>query len=209
MNWKSSAGIDGKSNNLNLWFERELRRSTREVLEWMEHAICKYNIDVSSQSNDKRFMSDIMLTLSALKDDKGTPFPEITLRDNGVGLILGGRDTWSVALTWFFWLLNQNPEAEERILEEIQGIVGERENHFIVEFNPHEVKRMEYLHAALSETLRLYPSVPVEIWKAREEDVFPDGTIIRKGAKIFYSIYAMGRMKSVWGEDWREFKPER
>ncbi|KAF6148306.1 hypothetical protein GIB67_025525 [Kingdonia uniflora] len=238
---------------LNLGFERELKQSTREVFEWMEHGLCKHNIDVSSESNEKRFMSDIISTFSAFNDDKGTPFPEISLRDNGVGLILAGRDTSSVALTWFFWLLDQNPEAEEKVLEEIRGIVGERENCSIVEFKPHELKRMEYLHAALSETLRLYPSVPVDIRKvftyfrklhlfalnfereifrnenfqikestsqikslydivlvkAREEDMFPDGTIIRKGARIFYSIYAMGRMESVWGEDCREFKPER
>ena len=56
---------------------------------------------------------------------------------------------------------------EDRILEEIEGIVaarkaqaGEVEEELV--FQPEEVKRMEYLHAALSEALRLYPSVPVD-----------------------------------------------
>lgn len=42
-----------------------------------------------------------------------------------------------------------------------------------------------------------------------EDDVFPDGTILKKGTKIIYAIYAMGRMEAIWGKDCREFKPER
>jgi len=26
---------------------------------------------------------------------------------------------------------------------------------------------------------------------------------------MIYAIYAMGRMESIWGKDWKEFKPER
>ncbi|TVU30304.1 hypothetical protein EJB05_21918, partial [Eragrostis curvula] len=71
-------------------------------------------------------------------------------------------------------------------------------------FQPEEVKRMEYLHAALSEALRLYPSVPVD-HKVVEDEVFREG----KGAKVIYAMYAMGRMESIWGEECREYKPER
>ncbi|KAI3467886.1 hypothetical protein Pfo_024549 [Paulownia fortunei] len=42
-----------------------------------------------------------------------------------------------------------------------------------------------------------------------EDDKFPDGTVLKKGTKIVYAIYAMGRMESIWGKDCREFKPER
>lgn len=42
-----------------------------------------------------------------------------------------------------------------------------------------------------------------------EDDVFPDGTVLKKGTKVIYAIYAMGRMEAIWGSDCREFKPER
>lgn len=42
-----------------------------------------------------------------------------------------------------------------------------------------------------------------------EDDVFPDGTVLKKGTKVIYAIYAMGRMEGIWGNDCREFKPER
>lgn len=42
-----------------------------------------------------------------------------------------------------------------------------------------------------------------------EDDKFPDGTVLKKGTKVVYAIYAMGRMEGIWGNDCREFKPER
>lgn len=42
-----------------------------------------------------------------------------------------------------------------------------------------------------------------------ENDKFPDGTRLKKGTKVVYAIYAMGRMEGIWGKDCREFKPER
>ncbi|KAK9147468.1 hypothetical protein Scep_006225 [Stephania cephalantha] len=72
-----------------------------------------------------------------------------------------------------------------------------------------EVDRLTYLKAALSETLRLYPSVPEDSKHVVVDDVLPDGTFVPAGSSITYSIYSTGRMKSTWGEDYGEFRPER
>ena len=112
--------------------------------------------------------SDLLTVFTKMRDEDGRPaYSDKFLRDICVNFILAGRDTSSVALAWFFWLLGKNPAVEDRILEEIEGIVaarkaraGEVEEELV--FQPEEVKRMEYLHAALSEALRLYPSVPVD-----------------------------------------------
>lgn len=42
-----------------------------------------------------------------------------------------------------------------------------------------------------------------------EDDIFPDGTLLKKGTKVIYAIYAMGRMEAIWGKDCGEYKPER
>ncbi|KAK6146577.1 hypothetical protein DH2020_020446 [Rehmannia glutinosa] len=174
----------------------------------------KKELCLDNMNNKQR--SDLLTVFMGLKDEEGKPFSDKFLRDICVNFILAGRDTSSVALSWFFWLLNRNPEVEERILEEICGIVREREEREEggndggnIVFRAEEVKKMEYLHAALSEALRLYPSVPVDHKEVVEDDEFPDGTKLKKGTKVVYAIYAMGRMESIWGKDCREFKPER
>uniref|UniRef100_A0A7N2L877 Cytochrome P450 n=1 Tax=Quercus lobata TaxID=97700 RepID=A0A7N2L877_QUELO len=72
-----------------------------------------------------------------------------------------------------------------------------------------ELRKMVYLQAALSESLRLYPPAPFDFKEFIGDDVFPDGTMIRKGSQIVYCIYSMARMESIWGKDCLEFKPER
>lgn len=57
--------------------------------------------------------------------------------------------------------------------------------------------------------LRLYPSVPLNTKYALADDIWPDGTHIRKGDSVLWSPYAQGRSEKVWGPDAREFKPER
>ncbi|KAL4326306.1 hypothetical protein GQ457_11G003140 [Hibiscus cannabinus] len=118
-----------------------------------------------------------------------------------VSFILAGRDTTSAALTWFFWLVYKHPEVEKEILKEIE----EKSDMPVYE----EVKDMVYIHASLCEAMRLYPPVPTDTKQAVEDDVLPDGTVVKKGTMVTYAPYVMGRMEKIWGSDWAEFKPER
>ncbi|EER89118.1 hypothetical protein SORBI_3010G020000 [Sorghum bicolor] len=68
---------------------------------------------------------------------------------------------------------------------------------------------MHYLHAAISETLRLYSAVPVDGKLENEDNVIPNGYRVIKGDRMNYMIYAMGRMTYLWGQDTEEFRPER
>ncbi|KAK4375178.1 hypothetical protein RND71_005855 [Anisodus tanguticus] len=72
-----------------------------------------------------------------------------------------------------------------------------------------EINSLVYLHATLLETLGLYPSIPRTVRCAISDDILPDRTYVTAGTDIILSMYSVGRMKSVWGEDCLEFKPER
>ncbi|KAK4360230.1 hypothetical protein RND71_019182 [Anisodus tanguticus] len=198
---------------LGLGTEKMLKHSLKKVDEFANEVIRTRKKELSlASSEDSKQRSDLLTVFMGLRDEQGRPFSDKFLRDICVNFILAGRDTSSVALSWFFWLLNRNPEVEERILAEISKILNEREDAIKEEpliFKPQEIKKMEYLQAALSETLRLYPSVPVDHKEVVEDDVFPDGTVLKKGIKVVYAIYAMGRMEGIWGKDCREYRPER
>lgn len=136
------------------------------------------------------------------------------LQEVALNFILAGRDTSSVALSWFFWLVTENPNVEEKILIELCSVLmesrGDNTAKWVddpLEFE--EIDRLTYLKAALSETLRLYPSVPEDSKHVIADDVLPDGTFVPAGSNITYSIYSSGRMKFIWGDDCLEFKPER
>ncbi|KAK7251328.1 hypothetical protein RIF29_34418 [Crotalaria pallida] len=136
------------------------------------------------------------------------------LQHVALNFILAGRDTSSVALSWFFWLCTLNPTVEEKILLELCSVLMETRGDDVAKWMDEplvfeEVDRLVYLKAALSETLRLYPSVPEDSKHVVNDDVLPNGTFVPAGSSITYSIYSIGRMKFIWGEDCLEFKPER
>ncbi|KAL0856720.1 hypothetical protein Bca101_061874 [Brassica carinata] len=117
------------------------------------------------------------------------------IRDVILSLLIAGRDTTSSALTWFFWLLSMHPRVMAKIRHEINTKT--------------ETEKLVYLHAALSESMRLYPPVPFNHKSPAKPDVLPSGHRVEADSKILISIYALGRMRSVWGENAAEFKPER
>ncbi|XP_020593406.1 LOW QUALITY PROTEIN: cytochrome P450 86B1-like [Phalaenopsis equestris] len=201
---------------LDIGNERKLRRSIEIVDEFAYKVIKDRKEELKAPT--ATINSDLLTVFTKAKDEEGgVKYTDEFLRDVCVNFILAGRDTSSVALAWFFWLLERYRDVEEKILEELRGILKEREGEECgggglggeVIFQPEDVKKMEYLHAAISEALRLYPSVPVDHKEVIEDEVFPDGTVLKKGTKLIYAIYSMGRMESIWGKDCREYKPER
>ncbi|WOG96964.1 hypothetical protein DCAR_0416303 [Daucus carota subsp. sativus] len=134
------------------------------------------------------------------------------LRDITLSFVIAGKDTSAGTLTWFFYMLCKHPLIQEKVAREVRAAT-QTESSFTDEF--HEklteaaLDKMHYLHAALTETLRLYPAVPVDGRAACEDDILPDGLEVKKGDGVTYMAYAMGRMPSIWGEDAEEFRPER
>ncbi|CAI7771729.1 unnamed protein product [Closterium sp. NIES-54] len=61
------------------------------------------------------------------KDDGGQLYSERFLRYACTNFILAGRDTSSVLLTWFFWLLSWHPHVESKIVEEARSIIAGRD----------------------------------------------------------------------------------
>ena len=64
-------------------------------------------------------------------------------------------------------------------------------------FSYEDLQSMHYLHASIDKLMRLYPSVLLDSKHALHNDVMPDGTIVRKGTRMSYHPYAMGRRDAI------------
>ncbi|GLJ46130.1 hypothetical protein SUGI_0971690 [Cryptomeria japonica] len=210
---------------LNMGTEKRLREAIKEVDEFGMDVVRSRRKEISengilSEREDllSRFMAALLnnadeLGIDDLKQSSGKM--DVFLKEMVVSILLAGRDTTSAALTWFFWLLSTHQSVEEAIHAEISGILAKREEALSADddggicFTFEELKDMQYLHAALCESMRLYPPVPVDVKVASKDDVLPDGTFVGKGWHLSYVGYSMGRMENIWGSDCLKFKPER
>ncbi|CAI9759391.1 unnamed protein product [Fraxinus pennsylvanica] len=195
---------------LRLGMEVNLSHSIKHVDDYMTNVINTRKLELVSQQNGGAQHDDLLSRFMKKKESYTDKF----LQHVALNFILAGRDTSSVALSWFFWLVSLNPRVEEKILIEICTVLKEIRGSDTTKWvdDPlvfEEVDRLIYLKAALSETLRLYPSVPEDSKHVISDDTLPDGTFVPAGSNITYSIYSTGRMKFIWGDDCLEFKPER
>ncbi|ESW24368.1 hypothetical protein PHAVU_004G124700 [Phaseolus vulgaris] len=135
------------------------------------------------------------------------------LRDIILSFVIAGRDTTAATLSWFFYMLCKHPHIQEKVMHEVGEVTKLKNTCNIDELadslTDEALEKMHYLHAALSETLRLYPAVPLDGKLCLSDETLPDGFSIRKGDSIAYQSYGMGRMEFIWGEDAEEFRPER
>ncbi|KAG0613979.1 hypothetical protein M758_6G142300 [Ceratodon purpureus] len=164
--------------------------------------------DMLMQSElEQKCMSD--LNLDASDPQTKEHASDVFLRDIVISFILAGRDTTSAALSWFFHALSGNPEVEAKIYHEIKEARSQGESppdHFL---SFEQQKKLHYLNGAIHESLRLFPPVPLDTKQAVRDDALPDGTVMLKGERVTYNVFAMGRMETIWGPYCNEFKPER
>ncbi|RWW40291.1 hypothetical protein BHE74_00054304 [Ensete ventricosum] len=152
-----------------------------------------------------------MLTVYMLRSNgKNRPEFDKFIKDNAIDLLLAGRDTTAAGLTWFFWLLTLHPDAEQKILEELKANWPRTDlRHTNAPFDRDGLGKLVYLHAALCESLRLYPPGAIQHKGVAEPDTLPSGEKVRPGTKLLFHLYSMARMEGIWGKDCAEFKPER
>ncbi|PHT40603.1 hypothetical protein CQW23_19457 [Capsicum baccatum] len=114
------------------------------------------------------------------------------LRDIILNFMLAGKDSTANTLSWFFYVLCKNPLIQVKIVQEIREVIGNnmKDNgsvdDFVTSITEEVLEKMHYLHATLTETLRLYPAVPLDGRCADTDDVLPDGFHIRKGDEVSY-----------------------
>ncbi|KAL1830472.1 hypothetical protein ACET3Z_000123 [Daucus carota] len=165
---------------LRIGMEVGLSESVGHVDKYLTGVINTRKIELISQQNGGgRVPHDDLLSRFMKKKES---YSDKFLQHVALNFILAGRDTSSVALSWFFWLVTKNPRVEEKILLEICSVLTETRGRDISTWLAEplvfeEVDRLIYLKAALSETLRLYPSVPEDSKHVLSDDTLPDGTM--------------------------------
>ncbi|KAI9119651.1 hypothetical protein K1719_009527 [Acacia pycnantha] len=185
---------------LNIGSEKSLKEAIKLVHESVLEIIRNKKKNINSIQDDEDLLTRLLLT----------GYDEVLVRDLVISFIMAGRDTTSAAMTWLFWLISKHPDVEEMIEKEVKQVFEVEEGVKLMKpFDYKGLKEMNFLKACLCESMRLYPPVAWDSKHAAKDDMLPDGTAVKRGDRVTYFPYGMGRMEELWGKDCLEFRPDR
>lgn len=98
-------------------------------------------------------------------------FGPLTIKVDFYSLDKQGHDTTSAAISWSLFLLGSHPDVQDRVIEEIDCVLGGNRDR---DPTMKELMEMKYLECVIKEALRLYPSVPLIARKIKEDVVLGD-----------------------------------
>ncbi|KAI3755711.1 hypothetical protein L1987_55517 [Smallanthus sonchifolius] len=136
------------------------------------------------------------------------------IKENGVGLsiedvieecklfYIAGSETTSNLILWTMVCLSLHQEWQNKARQEIIQVFGTQELHF------EGLKHLKIVTMILNEVLRLYPPV-VRIMRNTHNETKLGDMMIPSGVDIIIPIIRVHHDPEIWGEDAKEFKPER
>ncbi|CAM0903271.1 unnamed protein product [Alopecurus aequalis] len=199
---------------LNVSSEAAMKRSVRTINEFVYAVIDKKIEQMAKDQHEFAKKEDILSRFLLEREKDPGCFDNRYLRDIILNFVIAGRDTSAGTLSWFLYVMCNNQRIQDKIAREVRdATTGDDRDVGVQELTAclteGAINSMQYLHAALTETLRLYPAVPIDVKYCFSDDTLPDGHAVKKGDMVNYQPYPMGRMKFLWGEDAKEFRPER
>ncbi|PYP82936.1 MAG: cytochrome P450 [Blastocatellia bacterium AA13] len=142
-----------------------------------------------------------MLLMAQDEEEGGARMTDKQVRDEAMTLFIAGHETTANALTWTWYLLSRNPQAEAEFHREIDEVLGGRLP------SAEDVQRLPYTEMVLSESMRLYP--PAWALGRRAIDEYElGGYKVPPRSIIFMSPYVMHHHERYYPDPFK-FDPMR
>ena len=144
---------------------------------------------------------DVISMLLKAQDEDGSTMTDQQARDEILTLLAAGHATTANTLTWTFYLLSNHPDIREKLLAELQRVLGGRAP------TVDDLAQLPYLDMVIKESMRLYPPAWTQ-GRFTAGDFEYSGYSIRRGTIILLSQWVTHRLPDLWPEP-EAFKPER
>jgi cytochrome P450 len=132
--------------------------------------------------------------------DNGS-WPRKRIRDEALTFMLAGHETTANGMSWLWYLLALNPDARDRMLAEVDEVLGDRTP------TADDLGRLPWTTACVQESQRYFSAVWMMGREAVEDDVI-DGHHIRAGTTVLIPIHQIHHDERWWPEP-ETFDPAR
>jgi cytochrome P450 len=180
------------------WVPTEENRNYRAAVATLDEVVHEF---VDERRARGEYADDDDLLAVLLRAHDAGEIDDDQLRDELVTMLLAGHDTTALALTYAWYLLDENPGARDRLHEELDEVLGGAVP------TVDDLSSLSYTEAVLKESMRLYPPV-YSLFRQPKLDVRIGEYRIPEGAVVMLPQWVVHRDPR-WWDDPEQFRPER
>nr|A0A4P8DJE5.1 RecName: Full=Cytochrome P450 monooxygenase dmxL3; AltName: Full=Dimeric xanthone biosynthesis cluster protein L3 [Cryptosporiopsis sp. 8999]QCL09088.1 DmxL3 [Cryptosporiopsis sp. 8999] len=134
----------------------------------------------------------------------------LVLRDQVLNVFMPARGVSATAISNIIFELARHPDSWESLQREVQSINGQPLTFDLI-------RSLKVAKTIVYETLRIHPPAPMIKRVALRDTILPTGggpdqlspVFVPKGTIISVHIYSVQTDPKIWGDDAKEFKPQR
>jgi cytochrome P450 len=180
-------------------FQRAKARQFEEARLVLRQAV---DYVITERRRNPKDSADLLSMLMGARDEEtGERMTDEQLRVEVTTFLLAGQETTSLALTWTWFLLSQNPKARHRLEDELDTVLAGRPPEYS------DLAQLPYTRMVVDEAMRLYPPAWGFSRQALEDDTL-GGFPLPRGWLAFVIPYVLHRLPEYW-KDPETFDPER
>ena len=181
-------------NRLPTKTHRRFNESAKEIDEIVYRIIAERRASGSDEG-------DLLSMLLAAHDEDGSQMTNRQLRDEVMTLFLAGHETTALTLSWAWYLLAQNPAAEQKFHAELDEMLAGRLP------TAADLSRLKYTEMIAKESMRLYPPA-YALGRESIEECEVGGFRVPAKTQIFMFQWAVQRDPRFFDQP-NSFYPER
>lgn len=189
-----------------LYNPAKFRKACKGVRDWATFfagKAMKYKDDFGEEKASEKY-SFIVDLWKEMRDEE-------LVRDQLLHILVAGRDSTAALLSWTLFHLIRNRDVLEILKQEISILPTDSD------ITREQIQKLLFLRCCLNETLRLYPTLPLNIRFANKPTILPRGggpdglspVLLPQGTGIAWSVYHLHRLESIYGPDSRVYRPQR
>ncbi|MFB6888374.1 cytochrome P450 [Kitasatospora sp. NPDC056327] len=176
-------------------YNRRIRQARRVMYEVVD------DIVEAHRAGRHEGLTDLVSLLLQARDESGGEWTRQQVRDEIMTVFMAGHETTGTGLAWALYELAKDPQAQEKLHEEVERVLGGRTPTI------EDLPDLPYARMVTDETLRLHPPIWVYPRDAVGEDDV-NGWHVPAGGSVFMVPYVTHRHPDYWVDPER-FDPER
>ncbi|KAK6007585.1 hypothetical protein QM012_004399 [Aureobasidium pullulans] len=176
-----------------------IKNPLQEAFEWASLKVRQHE-----EADRSGIESDMVDYLLSYKDPQGNPATHLEVVEGAFAVNGAGADTVGITMRAALYHLTSHPKVLQKLREEIDAVDTAEPLSY------KQTQQLPYLKAVVRESLRMYPSVPGQLYRIVPlGGLLINGHFIPSGTVVGISSLAQNRDTAIFGQDADIFNPDR